>query len=46
MNAFVSGYNNSNVLPHTGKELVLYVVVGLAITASGFALRALTKDAK
>jgi hypothetical protein len=29
-------------LPFTGAELLLYVVVGLAIVASGFALRALS----
>ena len=28
-------------LPFTGSELLLYVVVGVAIIASGFALRAL-----
>jgi hypothetical protein len=29
-------------LPFTGSELLLYVVVGVAVIASGFALRALS----
>ena len=52
--AFASGYGKPSGgvagqqtggggnLPFTGAELLLYVVVGLAIVASGFALRALS----
>jgi hypothetical protein len=51
--AFATGnYNNGGVageqtggggnLPFTGADLALYVVVGVAIIASGFALRALS----
>ena len=34
------GSGGSGTLPFTGAELALYVVIGLAIVASGLALRA------
>ena len=51
VSAFAGGYANGGVegestgggggaLPFTGAELALYVVIGLAIVASGLALRA------
>jgi hypothetical protein len=38
----VAGQQTGGNLPFTGSELLLYVVVGVAIVACGFALRALS----
>ncbi len=36
-----TGGGGGGTLPFTGSELMLYVIVGAAIVASGFALRAM-----
>ena len=36
------GGSGGGTLPFTGSELLLYVIVGAAIVASGFGLRALS----
>ena len=42
----VAGQQTGGNLPFTGSELLLYVVVGVAIVACGFALRALSRAAR
>ena len=37
-----TGGGGGGTLPFTGSELLLYVIVGAAIVASGFALRAMS----